>query len=55
MILRVIEKLKIGGVERGILEELKNIDDYKLVVINRVENLNLSEDLKEKIEILNTN
>ena len=36
MIIRIIEKLKIGGVEKGILRELEEIEDYKLIVIDEI-------------------
>ena len=53
MLIRIIETLKIGGVEKGILNELETIKDYKLIVIDHVKNLNVPEHLKSKITILN--
>lgn len=53
MILRVIEKLKIGGVEKGILKELETIKDYKLIVIDRIKNLDIPEHVNDKVIVLN--
>ena len=53
MLIRIIETLKIGGVEKGILNELETIEDYKLIVIDHIKNLNVPEHLKSKVTVLN--